>query len=140
MARHISRKDLKSNALAEGLTHGAEAVAAHQRMTWIIIGSALAVLIAVFGWRYYSQKQTSNASIALESAMKVYGARIRPAGEAAGPGEVTYVDEKNKFTDAAKQFSEVAGRFGSTQPGRVARYYSGLSLAQLEKTTKPRKS
>ncbi len=31
MAQHISRKELKKNVLAEGLTHGAEAVAAHKR-------------------------------------------------------------------------------------------------------------
>lgn len=139
MARHISRKELKKNALAEGLTHGAEAVAAHQRLTWIIAGSALAVLLAVFGWRYYSQRQTALASVDLGAAMKVYTARIRPAGEAAAPDEVTYVDEKNKFADAAKHFSEVAGRYGSTQPGRVARYYSGLSLVQMEKNDEAEK-
>ena len=139
MARHISRKELKSNALAEGLTHGAEAVAAHQRLTWIIAGSALTVLLAVLGWRYYSQRQTASASIDLQAAMKVYNARIRPAGEAAAPDEVTYVDEKNKFTDAAKHFSDVAGRYGSTQPGHVARYYSGLSLAQMEKNDEAEK-
>lgn len=133
MARHISRRELKKNVLAEGLTHGAEAVAAHQRLTWIIAGSALAVLLAVLGWRYYSQRQTNLASVDLEAAMKVYNARIRPAGEAAAPDEVTYVDEKNKFTDAAKRFSEVASHYASTQPGRVARYYSGLCLVQMEK-------
>ena len=139
MARHISRKELKTNVLAEGLTHGAEAVAAHQRLTWILAGSALAVLLAVFGWRYYGQRQTAGASVDLEAAMKVYDARIRAAGEAAAPDETTYVDEKNKFADAAKRFSEVASRYPRTQPGRVARYYSGLSLAQLEKSDEAEK-
>jgi predicted negative regulator of RcsB-dependent stress response len=131
MAKHISRKELKSNALAEGLTHAAEEVAAHQRLTWIIAGSALAVLLAVLGWRYYSQRQTARASVDLAAAMMVYDARIRAAGEPVAPGEVTYVDEKNKFTDAAKKFSDVAAAYPGTQPGKVARYYSALSLAQL---------
>lgn len=133
MARRISRKELKSNVLADQLTHGAEAVAAHKQLTWIIAGSILAVLLAVFGWRFYSQRQTARASADLEAAMKVYTARIRPAGEAAAPDEVTYVDEKNKYADAAKRFSDVAAQYGRTEPGRVARYYAGLSFALMDK-------
>lgn len=133
MARHISRKELKRNEFREGLTHGAEAVAAHQRLTWIIGAAALAVLIAVFGWRFYSQRQTAAASAELSAAMKVYNARIRTPNEPAGPDEITYVDEKNKFTDSAKQFSDVAGRYGRTQPGRLARYYAALSLVQSDR-------
>jgi predicted negative regulator of RcsB-dependent stress response len=133
MARHISRKELKKNEFRETLTHGAEAVAAHQRLTWIIGSAALAVLLAVFGWRYYSQRQTARASADLAAAMKVYNARIRTANEPAAPDEVTYVDEKNKFADAAKHFSDVAGRYARTQPGRVAQYYAALSLAQMDR-------
>jgi predicted negative regulator of RcsB-dependent stress response len=65
--------------------------------------------------------------------MKVYNARIRAANDFSFPGEVTYVDEKNKYTDSAKQFSDVAGRYARTQPGRMARYYAALSLLQLER-------
>lgn len=133
MARHISRKELKKNEFRETLTHGAEAVAAHQRLTWIIGGAALAVLLAVFGWRFYTQRQTAAATVELTAAMKVYNARIRTANEPAGPDETTYVDEKNKFTDSAKKFSDVAGRYARTRPGRVARYYAALSMAQLDR-------
>jgi TolA-binding protein len=65
--------------------------------------------------------------------MKIYQARIRAAGEPSTPDEVTYVDEKNKYGDAAKQFSEVATRYPRTRPGEMARYYAALSLAQLRR-------
>jgi len=133
MARHISRKELKTNEFRETLTHGAAAVAAHQRLTWIIGGAALVVLLAVFGWRFYTQRQTAAATAEMSAAMKVYNARIRTPNEPAGPDEITYVDEKNKYVDAAKQFSDVAGRYSRTQPGRVARYYAALSLVQIER-------
>jgi predicted negative regulator of RcsB-dependent stress response len=139
MARHIPRKDLKRNELASAVTHGAEAVAAHQRLTWIIAGSALAVLLAVFGWRFYSQRETARATVDFDAAMNVYTARIRPAGEPAAPGETTYVDEKNKYTDAAKHFSDVAAAYPRTRPGRVARYYAALSLVQLEQNDEAEK-
>ena len=133
MARHISRKELKKNELRETLTHGAEAVAAHQRLTWIVGSVALVVLLAVLGWRFYSQRQTARATVDLAAAMKVYNARIRTANEPAAPNEVTYVDEKNKYADAAKQFSDVAGRYARTRPGRVAHYYAALCLVRLER-------
>jgi predicted negative regulator of RcsB-dependent stress response len=133
MARHISRKDLKRNELRETLTHGAEAVAAHKRLTWIVGGLALALLAGILGWRFYSQRMTARANAAMGEAMKVYNARIRTPSEVAFPGEVTYVDEKNKFTDAAKQFGDIAGQYPRTRPGRMARYYAAVSLAQLDR-------
>jgi hypothetical protein len=133
MTKHISRKELKTNELRETLTHGAEAVAAHKRMTAIIAGAAVIVALGFFGWRYYSQRQTAEASGEFAAAMRVFDARIRAANEPAGPNEVTYVDEKNKLTDAAQQFSGVAAKYARTRPGRTARYYAALSLAQLDR-------
>ena len=68
MARRISRKELKKDELRETLSHGAAAVAAHQRLTWLIGGSALAVLLAVLGWRYYSQRQTAQATAEMSAS------------------------------------------------------------------------
>jgi predicted negative regulator of RcsB-dependent stress response len=133
MAQHISRKELKKDAFRETLTHGADAVAAHQRLTWVVVTAALIVLLAVLGWRFYSQRQTARASADLNAAMRVYDARIRAANEPAAPDEITYVDAKNKFTDAAKQFQGVAARYPRTQPGRLAQYYEALCLVQLDR-------
>ena len=66
--------------------------------------------------------------------MKTYQARIRAVGEAADPVEITYVDEKNKYTDAAKKFAAVADRYSRTQPGQQARYYGALSLVRSERS------
>lgn len=139
MAKHISRKELKKNEFAETMMHGAEAVAAHQRLTWIVGGAIALVLVLVGGWRYYSQNQTARASVGLQAAMKIFGARIRASGEPAAPDEVTYIDEKNKYTDAAKSFGDVVARYGGTQPGHVARYYEALCLAQLDKNDEAEK-
>jgi len=133
VAQHITRKELKKDEIRETLTHGAEAVASHQQQIWIYGGILLLVVLAVLGWRYYTQTQTSRAAAAFGDAMKVYSARIRAVGEAAQPDEITYVDEKNKYSDAAKKFADVAARYPRTRPGQMALYYAGLSLAQLER-------
>lgn len=133
MAQHISRKELKKDEIRETLTHGAEAVASHQQQIWIYGGILLLVVLAVLGWRYYTQTQTARASAAFGDAMKVYSARIRAVGEPAQPDEITYVDEKNKYSDAAKKFADVASRYPRTRPGQMALYYAGMSLAQIDR-------
>jgi predicted negative regulator of RcsB-dependent stress response len=131
LPQHISRKELKKDEIRETLSHGAEAIASHQRDLWIYGGIAVLVVLAVLGWRYYTQTQTTKASAALADAMKVYQARIRTAAEPAQPDEVTYVDEKNKYSDAVKKFTDVANRYSRTRPGQLARYYAALSLEKL---------
>jgi hypothetical protein len=130
LAQHITRKELKKDEIRETLAHGAEAVASHQGQVWFYGAIAVLVVVAILGWRFYTQRQTARASAALSDALKIYQARIRAPGEQPDPGEVTYVDEKNKYADAAKKFTEVADRYSRTQPGRVARYYDALSLVQ----------
>ena len=131
MPQHISRKELKKDEIRETISHGAEAIFSHQRQIWIYGGMALFVLLVVLGWRFYTANQTAKGTAALADAMKVYQARIRIAAEPALPEEVTYVDEKNKYADAVKKFTDVANRYPRTRPGQLARYYEALSLERL---------
>jgi len=128
LPQHISRKELKKDEIRETLSHGAEAIFSHQHQIWVYGGIALLVVLAVLGWRYYTQIQTAKGSAALADAMKIYQARIRTASEPAQPEEITYLDEKNKYGDAVKKFTEVANRYPRTRPGQLARYYAALSL------------
>ena len=132
MAQHILRKDLKKDEIREKLVHGVESVASHQQALWVVVTAALVAALAVFGWNSYAKRQTAKAAEALDDAMKVFQARIRAPGETAEPGEVAYVDEKNKFSDANKKFLELASQYGRTKPGQIARYYAALSETQLK--------
>lgn len=128
---HITRKELKKDEFRETLVHGAEAALTHKRALWIIGIIAVVVIGAVVGWRFYGERQAVKASVALEAAMDVFNARIRAIGEPEQPGEITYVEEKNKYEDAAKKFIEIAQQYGRTRPGQIARYYVGLSYVRL---------
>ncbi len=128
---HISRKELKKDEIRETLAHGAEAVISHQRVVGILVTVAVVVGLAIVGWRFYGERQTVKASAALDDAMKVYEARIRALGEPAEPTEVTYVDERNKYDDAAKKFANIANAYPRTRPGQVARYYAALCQEHL---------
>jgi predicted negative regulator of RcsB-dependent stress response len=132
VAQHILRKDLKKDEIREKFVHGVESVASHQQALWIVVAAALVVALAVFGWNSYARRQTAKASVALDDALKIFQARIRTAGEPVDPVDVSYLDEKNKFTDADKKFLVVAGQYGRTKPGQMARYYAALSEVQLK--------
>jgi len=132
VAQHILRRDLKKDEIRDKIVSGVESVASHQQALWLVIAAALVVALAVFGWNSYARRQTAKASVGLDDALKIFQARIRAPGEAADPVEVTYLDEKNKFTDAEKKFLAVAAQYGRTKPGQMARYYAALSEVQLK--------
>jgi predicted negative regulator of RcsB-dependent stress response len=132
VAQHILRRDLKKDEIRETLVSGVESVASHQQALWVVIAAALVVALAVFGWNSYARRQTAKASAALDDGLKIFQARIRAPGEPADPVDPTYLDEKNKFTDAEKKFLQVAGEYGRTKPGQMARYYAALSEVQLK--------
>lgn len=133
MAQHISRKELKKDEVRETFVHAGEAVRSHQQLVSYVVAIAAIVALAVFGWRYYTEKQTVKASSALADAMKVYQARIRAAGEAQNLNELSYVSSSNKFQDALKKFTDVASAYPRTRPGQLARYYEALCLEQLNR-------
>src|SRR5579871_507531 len=96
VAQHISRKELKHDEFRDKLSQGAAAVVSHQQQLRLYGAIAAVILFGVLGYRYYMQRQSERASIELSDAMKIYDARIRAANEPAQPGELTYIDEKNK--------------------------------------------
>ncbi|MGB6432188.1 MAG: tetratricopeptide repeat protein [Candidatus Acidiferrales bacterium] len=128
---YISRKELKRDEFRDGIVHGAEAVATHQKTAWTVGSIVLLIALGIFGWRFYTQRQTVKAEASLGDALKTYEAPIATPSEPATPGELTYGDEKTRDTDAERKFADVAARYPRTHPGEVARYYDALCLEAL---------
>lgn len=133
MSEHISRKELKQDKVRETFEHGAEAVLSHTRIMAIALLAIIVVAAGYFGWRFYSARQTDQAQVALDDAMKVFSAAISEAGQPALPGELSYADPAKRAADAQVKFAAVAARWPSTKPGRLARYYSALCLMDQDK-------
>ena len=136
---HISRKELKKDEIRDTFAHGAEAVMSHQKATTILVAAALVIALGFFGWKTYTERQTVRASAVFDDAMKDFQARVTTPGEPTQAGELTYVDEKVKFGDAAKKFSDVAAKYPRTRPGELAKYYEALSLERLGKSDDAKK-
>ena len=133
MSEHISRKELKQDKIKETIEHGAEAVLSHGQFVGIVVAVALAAAIGYFGWRFYIDRQTAQASVEFDVAMKAYQGRIGPAAPGADPTEPSYPEERARAQDALSKFTKVADSYSSTNPGKLARYYAALCLEDLER-------
>jgi predicted negative regulator of RcsB-dependent stress response len=130
---HISRKELKQDRIKESIEHGAEAVISHGQFTLIVVLVVLAAALGYGGWRFYIDRQTVQASEALDTGMKAYQGRIASAPDPAEPNEPSYPDESARLQDALQKFTKVADKYPSTNPGKLGRYYSALCLEDLER-------
>lgn len=133
MAEHISRKELKHDKVRETFEHGAEAVLSHTRLASIALLIVIVGAAGYLGWKLYSDRQTNQAQMALDEAMKIYNAPLNIPGQQVLPGEVTYTDSARRSQDALTKFSAVAAQYPHTNPGKLARYYSALCLMDLDR-------
>jgi tetratricopeptide (TPR) repeat protein len=133
VSEHISRKELKHDRIKETIEHGAEAVISHGQFTLIVVIVALAAALSYGGWRFYIDRQTVEASTAFDTGMKAYQGRIASAPDPNEPNEPVYPDEPTRVQDALQKFTKVADKYPSTNPGKLAKYYSALCLEDLER-------
>jgi len=133
VSEHISRKELKQDKIKETIEHGAEAVISHGQFTFVVVLIALFVALGYGGWRFYIDRQTVAASTAFDTAMKSYQGRIASVADPSDPSQPFFPDEAARAQDAMQKFIKVADKYASTNPGKLARYYSALCLEDLER-------
>ena len=133
MPEHISRKELKQDKVRETFEHGAEAVLSHTRLASIALLAVIVIASGYLVWRFYSDRQNAQAQAAFDDAMKIYNAPLSIPGQPTLPGEVTYADEARRAQDAEVKLAVVAEKYPHTNAGKLARYYSALSLMDLDR-------
>ena len=133
MAEHISRKELKQDKIHDAIEHGAEAVFSHTTVLAAAVLAVVIICVGYFSWRFYTDRQTVQATAALDIATKAYSARIGAAPDPNDPGEAFYPTELARAEDAVKKFSAVAEKYPNTNPGRLAAYYAALCYEDLER-------
>ncbi|MGH9865573.1 MAG: tetratricopeptide repeat protein, partial [Candidatus Acidiferrales bacterium] len=131
MAKHISRQELKTDQVQEALSHSAEAVLSHKTALIYVVIVALIVAAGVFGWEFYSQRQSVKAAAGFGNAMQIFQAPTLAAGQAPQPNEISYSDSAKKYQDALKKFQDVANQYPRAHAGQLADYYSALCLERL---------
>ncbi|HXR34108.1 MAG TPA: tetratricopeptide repeat protein [Verrucomicrobiae bacterium] len=133
MPEHISRKELKQDKVRETFEHGAEAVLSHTRLASIALLAVIVIASGYLGWRFYTDRQNAQAQAAFDEAMKIYNAPLSITGQPTLPGELTYADGARRSQDAEAKLVVVAEKYPHTNAGKLARYYSALSLMDLDR-------
>lgn len=134
MAEHLSRKELKHDAIKETIEHGAEAVWSHSLTVLIVLVVALVAVASYSGWNLYHDRQNVHASAAFNGAMKTYTARIGNVLDPTDPSELLFKTEADRSAAAQQKFAETAQGYPNTYYGQMARYYSALCLEDLDRT------
>jgi TolA-binding protein len=129
--RHQLKEDRFSKVTLEAAEKTVHWTQEHQGK--IIAGAvavAIVAAIAIGGW-YYTNSQDEKASLELATAVRTLETPIRPAGSPAQPGFPSFESATERATAARKQFQAIADNYPHTKTAKMARYFVGLTAAQL---------
>ena len=98
--------------------------------------SAFAVVaVLVGGYYYYSAKQAEYSKQELARALATYHATVGKTESSGSTAPVFFETPEQKYEKALTELQEVASRHSSRAAGKIATYYSGLSLHQLDRSS-----
>ncbi len=141
--RAEARHQLKQDKFSRTTLHVAE-----QTVDWtvehkskLIVGGVVAlvtVAVVLGGW-YYLNTQDQKASLDLSKAVRTMDAPIRPADAPEQPGLQSFTAVKDRATEAHKQFQAIVDKYPHTRSGDIARYFLGLTAADMGDYTSAQK-
>src|SRR6185312_17383793 len=91
----------------------------------------LAVIIG--GWTYVGYRNQQARGM-LGAAIDKYNAPIRPEGQPATPGTLSYASAAERAKAANAEFAQVVDKYSFTESGRIARYFQGITLRDMGDT------
>ena len=126
-----TRHALKQDKFVQATTSGLSWIELHRSQ--VIRASVIAVVIlaAIIGSAAFYEHRTAQASLALGQALEIYNTPLRQPGE---PEDGSFSTAADRAKAANRQFVDVANRYGSLEPGKVALYFAGLTDIDLGKT------
>lgn len=125
-----TRQALKHDQFVDSTQHGLE-WASENRRPLVLWGSAIAavLLLVIIGAIVYSHR-SEQASIAFGNAMQTYQTPLAAPGQQVPPGVKTFPSASERAKAANQLFLQVADQYGSTAPGKLARYFAGLTYIE----------
>jgi predicted negative regulator of RcsB-dependent stress response len=129
--RHQLKEDRFSKTTLEAAEKTVHWSQEHQSKL-IVAAVAVAVIAAIaFGGWYYINSQDEKASLDLTAAVRTLETPLRPAGTPEQPGYASFDSTTARATAARKQFQDIVDKYSQTRSGKMARYFVGLTAAQL---------
>jgi len=129
--RHQLKQDRFSKATFEAAGNAAHWTVEHQSKVVAAVIAVVVIGAIAFGGWYYVSQQDEKASSDLSTAVRTFETPVRPAGVPAQPGYDSFASTQERATAARKQFQEIVDKYPHTHTAEMARYFVGLSAAQL---------
>ncbi len=133
--RAETRHQMKQDRFSKATLDAAEATMhwSQEHQSKLIAAVIAVVVIAAigFGGWYYVNQQDEKASLDMTAAVRTMETQLRPPGTPAQPGFQSYESLTERATEARKQFQAIADKYPQTQTGKMARYFVGVTSAQL---------
>ncbi len=136
MADKVSRKELREPDQFHSFTQRAvDWISTNSKM---LIGIGLVVIVGIlgyFGWRWYVEEATLEASVAFVDAKKALDARVVPkpdADDGTSQADGTYTNEQDKYRAALAGLEEVKKNYSAAETAALATYFIGDCYWQLD--------
>ncbi len=133
--RAETRRQLKEDRFSRATIDAAEATAhwsAEHQSKLIAGGIALLVVVAAaLGLWYYFDQQDQKAGVDLSRALRTLDTQIRPAGTPPEPDFPSFASDKERATEAHKQFQAIVDQYPHAHSAEFARYFLGRTSADL---------
>ena len=126
----ITRKELKHDRFAEEVQHSLSYVGEHQHQFKLYAGIGAGVLVLVVGVYLYMNGQQAQRETALKEALKVQGSAV---GTNQSEFVLTFPTAEARNKAIIDKFTEVANKYPGSDQGVTAKYYLGITYADLGK-------
>ena len=128
---NATKKQLKQPDQFVSLTEKGVGWAEQNRQTAILYaGAALVLILAIVGSYMLYEHRSNAAATAFGEAMQTYQLPVANAAQPLPPGTKSFPSESERAKAANAQFLQVADQYGMTKPGKVARYFAGVTYME----------
>jgi predicted negative regulator of RcsB-dependent stress response len=129
--RHQLKEDRFSKATLEAAGKTVDWTQENQGKLLVAAVALIIIAALAFGGWYYVNTQDEKASLDLTAALRTFDTPLRPPGTPQQPDYPTFESSADRATAARKQFQQIVDKYSETKTGKMARYFVGLTSAQL---------
>lgn len=125
---------MKHDALVDSAQSALGWLEEHKTEAILTVAAVIAVVAIVIGGSLFMQHRQDEASAAFGAAMDLYSAPIAQPNTPQQPGVRTYANSTVRAQAANELFVKAADSYGSTDAGKQALYFSGLTYMEMGNT------
>ena len=127
----ITRKEIKRDDLAAGISGLSVAIQQHARSVGIVAAAIVVLGLAVSGGVWYSRTQAAAARAELGAVYKALSAPVTEEGGTFSADSTTYATRRQKYEEVARLGQTVLTRHPSSAAAKWAAYYVAVARKEL---------